>query len=183
MLLRNPAGRFECTVGGRCRRDEPAALERIRACGRVRRAIGYRRTGRVPSRERLIEPRGLRRGAVTEQKDERPGDGEAFHLVPIARSSRSVRKYHFRSTSAGDASTCALSLLTWSRSNVAPARSTKVSPSSFVKNTLLSTPTGDAEKPSRVATPRRPWNSTSPVAALSAVAMLVMSFTRYRKSP
>ena len=40
-----------------------------------------------------------------------------------------------------------------------PAPSTNVSPSSFVKNSLPSTATGDAEKPSRWATPSRPCHT------------------------
>ena len=45
----------------------------------------------------------------------------------------------------------------------APARSTNVSPSSLVKNTLPSTATGDAENPSRCATPSRPCHRTLPL--------------------
>jgi hypothetical protein len=96
---------------------------------------------------------------------------------PMAISSRSVRQYHVPSTSAGEASVRALSWFTCSRLNSRPAFSTKVSPWSFVKNTLPSKTTGDAEKLSRAASPSRPCHSTSPDFESYAVAMLCMSFT------
>ena len=67
--------------------------------------------------------------------------------VPIANRFRSVRMYQRPSTSAGDASVASPILFTCSSSNVGPAFSTNVSPSSLVKKTLPSTATGEAEKP------------------------------------
>ena len=93
----------------------------------------------------------------------------------MASSSSSVRMYHLPSTSAGDAKVRAPMSFVWSRSNSGPARSTNVTPSSLVKNTLPSTSTGEAENPSRTARPRRACHSTSPVAARKQVTMLTMS--------
>ncbi len=96
---------------------------------------------------------------------------------PIAYQDRSVLKYHRPSTNAGDASTLSSRLFTCSSSKTGPAFSTNVSPSSLVKNTLPSTATGEAEKPSRRATPSRPCHSALPLVASNDVTMLAMSFT------
>src|SRR5439155_7108102 len=58
-----------------------------------------------------------------------------------------------------------------------------VSPSSFVKNTFPSTATGEAENPSRCATPSRPCQIVFPVVASMQVMMLAMSLIMYRYSP
>jgi len=71
----------------------------------------------------------------------------------MATRLRSVRIYQRPSTSAGDASVASPIRLTWSTSNFGPARSTNVSPSSLVKNTLPSMATGEAAHDDLVAIP------------------------------
>src|SRR5262249_25234596 len=87
----------------------------------------------------------------------------AYGRRPIAMSWLAVRKNQAPSTRAGVASVCSPSRLTRSSLNSGPAARTNVSPSSFVKNTFPSTVTGDAEKPSRCASPRRPCHTVLPV--------------------
>jgi len=120
--------------------------------------LGQLERGRAP--DGIVEP-------AVDHLDVRPQN------VPESPS-----MYHRPSTRAGDASVRSPIRFTCSRSNAGPAFNTNVSPSSFVKNTLPSAATGEAEKPSRAACPRRPCHITFPVVASSDVAMLVMSLTR-----
>src|SRR5688572_31477279 len=73
----------------------------------------------------------------------------------IALNVEAVRQYHVPSTSAGDASVRSPSSFTCNSLNVRPASTTNVCPSSLVKYNFPFTCTGDAENPSRIATPSR----------------------------
>src|SRR5687767_3163730 len=134
--------------------------------------------GRLP---RAPEVRLVLGGDPRHERDREGGRKNcALHLhcspcdhLPTAIKWKGVRKYHVPLTIAGDASIGAFTLFTCSSSNVLPAFSTYVSPSSLVKNTLPSTPTGDAEKPLTATSPRRPCHSSAPDFASYAVATLV----------
>ena len=162
-------------------RDELATLHRIAARGGVGGALWHRCARSVPPGKRLVEPRRLRRHGIRAahaKNSQRPADRNVPHRAPIASSSRSVRKYHFRSTSAGDARTWAFRRLTCSRSKVgAGAQHERLA--LVVGEEHLAV---DADRRRREAFARRDAEAALPqhlpVAASNAVAMLVMSLTR-----
>src|SRR4029078_10456474 len=116
--------------------------------------------GRRPGSTGLVAPSRLRRYGEAPPGATLFGGALSIAVNPgyCATATRllDVLQYHTPSTSAGDASTDSPSELVCSSLNSRPAFTTNVSPSSFVKNSSPLTATGDAEKPSRCATPRRP---------------------------